>query len=75
MKIGITRCNICGKEEELTKDDFIELLEDCDTIERIKSFISYLQLDKDIILFVLCPDCEKEFNLANQQWSQQEVQQ
>ena len=68
MIIGKTKCNICQNEKELSKEELIDLIDDCDTQERIISFVTGLTMEKrQIIIPVMCPECEKDFEEMNRQ--------
>jgi uncharacterized Zn finger protein (UPF0148 family) len=72
MKIGKTICNLCNKEKYLTKDEMLDLLDDCTTQQAILSFFIGIQIKKgEVILPVMCPECEEEYNLR---WQEQQEQ-
>ena len=66
MIIGKTKCAICGKENSLTKEELVFLIEDCDTKDRIISLLYDMRPEDDMNVSVCCPKCHKENDLRRQ---------
>ena len=59
-----TECQICRIEKEITKEGIIDLIQDCNTQERLISFVIGIRISRGaVIVPVMCPECEKKFNL------------
>ena len=65
---AISKCQICQEEKDLTKEELIDLINDCDSQERFVSFVLGISKNKDRVQVpVMCPECAKEMNLNSQQ--------
>ena len=70
MKIGITKCKLCQREKDITKEEMLDLLDDCNSIEAIRSFFIGISIEPDaIVLPVMCPSCEEDYKLR---WQEQQ---
>ena len=66
LKIGKTICVKCGKVEDLTKEQLVEVIEDAKTIDELKAIFNQARLGKDIELLLICEECEAGSSGENQ---------